>query len=130
MPVTYRASLSVDSKNPYIIRWTSTDKEMGDLVPVLEALFFYDEGSDDEIEIYPADSDLEFEVKPRGDGEYEISFKGSVELELEDDEFDALTEAGFAVDCVIAFEDDDGEMAEPEEDFEIVESPEVLLVMD
>jgi hypothetical protein len=119
------AHVNVDWDTGYCIRWLS-ESDFGDYEPVIEEINFYDEASQDDIVIPIIDSDLTFSLE-ENDDTISIGFSGTLELSMSKEDYDKLEAQGFSVDYLMVFNDSDGDQAESDEDYELIENYNIVL---
>ena len=111
---------------PYTIDWLSEVPFLG-FTPVLESISFYDEGSDEEVEIYNLDTDVVFDVNRINATRYEIGFHGTIEFDLTPEQELTLKGRDYSVDYCVQFNDSDGEPAESDDDYEFIENQNITI---
>jgi hypothetical protein len=120
-----QAQINVDCDSGYSIRWLS-DSDFGHYEPEIDEVNFYDEDAQDDIIIPIVDSDLTFSIE-EDDDVINIGFSGTIELSMSKEDYGKLEAQNFSVDYLMVFNDSDGDQAESDEDYELVENYNIVL---
>lgn len=115
-------------RNPYRVKWLTKRATLEKHKPSLYAISFFDEDTEEDIEILPVKQDLEWVVtKVSGaKNQYDVSADGTITLSLDPKVLAKLEQAKFMVDHAVEFRCNDI-LAESGEDFEFVENSAIEL---
>ena len=114
---------------PYRLEWLNKERKFAEFKPGLEAINYFDENQDDDVELIINSSDLKIDVKPSEDGTnfFDISFHGTIEVDIEEDQLKVLEALDFSVDYLLVFVDSDDNYAESDDDYEFIENQNVQI---
>ena len=124
-----KAHIETGSDEPYRLEWLSEDKEFSNYKPNLDSINFYDEKTEEDIEIIPSGKSIKFSINPvkNEENNFDITFSGSIEFNIEETQYKILEGRDFSIDYVLEFENEDGDVADGDDDFEFIENQNIKL---
>ena len=129
----YKCNLEVTKETMYQLQWLNEEKGIQSFKPEFDNINFYDEENEDDIQIYDPDLRVvkfEYEYIDLGDSNFGLVFNAELEVALTARQYALLfDEHDGYVDYSFDFMDDDGNAAEPDEDFEFVENSNTALTL-
>ena len=130
----YKAFISCAQRNGYHLAWKSK-KDFNKFMPKVEEFNFYNDSQEGDTLVPIIESNLKFSInqqpsiviKRKKIDTFVVSFTGEITFELDKKDYKMLEKKAYSIDYLMEFVDHDDELAESDEDYELIKNQNIVL---